>query len=120
MAMKVEIPENFKPKELEPLKKKEGRDIRFWVYSENGEGKTYDSATAKEVSEFAKALDKDHLLAEENHMGLLPAKALALDLGLKVAIIRTRNLFGGPEVWENMPEWQRASRIFKKKDKNDK
>jgi hypothetical protein len=116
MTLKVKIPEDYQPEEFKSLKTKEDRDTQFWVYSQNGKAKVYKQASAIETFEFVKSLDDRNPIQDSSQLELMPTKALALDLGLQAAMLRTRNLFGGPEFWESMPEWQRANRIFRKKE----
>ena len=118
--LKVKIPKDFKPIKVDPPKKEEdtSSDAQWWVYDENGNGKKYGAATSDEVLTFAKGIFEDFPLKNVERLGLRVSRGAALDICLGVAINRHRNLFGGPELWDQLESWQRIDKLTKKEDKS--
>jgi hypothetical protein len=119
MGLRVEIPEDFKPVEPNNLKEFEERDVQYWIYTNDGTAKKYKDATAEETYEFIESLS-DHIpVKDSSRLGLMVIKAAVTDIVLNIAIFYHRNLFGGPEYWESLEEWQRISTVIKKDNEKE-
>lgn len=115
--MKVKLPEDFKPTQVKaPKGEEETPDSQWWIYTEDGTGKKYGEATKEEVFQFAKGMFADFPMKDASRLGLRVARSAILDVCLGVAIHQHRNLFGGPELWENLEDWERAPLLKKKED----
>lgn len=121
MGLKTELPEDFKPSEFIPLKdKRDLPDSQWWIGTKEGGTKKYGEATPEEVLWFAKRMFKDLRLEDGSKLTLRVAKGAVLDICLNIAMYRYRNLFGGPELWDNLEDWERTSKLAKKeKEEND-
>lgn len=118
MTLLVKVPKEHIPNKVNLFK--ENPDVQYWVYLSNGTSKKYGEASAKEAFEWTKSLFQELPLKDCSSLKLMVAKSAILDICIDAAIIRNRNLFGGPEIWNNIPEWQRVSKIFKTKEKEEK
>lgn len=120
MALKIELPKDFKPSEVESLKKEDRVDTMYWVYPKDSAPKKYGDASAEETYQWAKILFEEFPLKDSSKLDLMVIKSTVLDLCLGAAIFQYRNLFGGPELWDTFDEWERASKLTgKDKKKND-
>jgi len=116
--LRVEIPEGYEPEVIEPWKGEDrGPEVMYWVYNKEGAAKSYLNADAKEVCEWAQELHKMPRFHDHNLFSLALPKAKLLDVALMLSIIKSRNLFGGPEFWDELPEWQRMKKLEKKEQK---
>jgi len=115
----IESLRDREPEVLEPEKMESGSDAMYWIYRQDGSAVKYVDATALEACEFAQELFKMPTFHNPEIFSLLYPRAKLLDLAMLGAQLRFRNLFGGPEYWEQMPEWQRMKRL-QEKEKEEK
>lgn len=120
MGLKTKIPKDFKPSEPAFVKRDHKPDVQYWVGIKDGTTKKYSKATQDEVYDWVKLLFKKIPIEDGYKLGLMTAKASLIDVSLSVAISQYRNLFGGPEFWESLDDWQRAGKIKGKEKKKNK
>jgi hypothetical protein len=114
MPLRLKIPEDFAPVEVHAWKKEgERAKVKYWVYP-NGQAKSYLDCSAEEAAEWANSIFQSPILQAKAFYGLAPTKAILFDLVLALSSVKHRNLFGGPELWEQIPEWQRMKRLQEK------
>ncbi len=115
--MKFKIPKDWKPSEVSfPKKSKNDGYAHWWVYLSNGSAKSYKEASGKEAYEFAKSLFDKIPIKNSSVLDLMITRSVVLDNYLDIAIAKSRDLFGGAEFWNSLDNWERASKIFKKKE----
>ena len=122
--MKTIIPNDFQsisPEILDSFLDEYLDKFNYWIHLKNGKSKKYTEATNEEMNDYITSIGALNL-KDDIQIGLSTVKIALLDATYLYQIAKYRDLFGGPAMWDNMPEWQRASRLFEKekKDKNGK
>lgn len=120
MALKLRLPEDFQPGEITHLKESKGQtpDTQWWIATKEGTHKKYGEASPDEILWFAKEMFGELPLEDSSRLNLRVVKSTILDICLGIAIHKHRNLFGGPELWESLEDWQRADKLVEKEDKS--
>ncbi len=107
MNLKVKLPEGFEPVDTNQFKLNKLQSRKYWIYVD-GKKKRYQDITNDEFLEWVKLLFPKMANVKKAGSDLAFTRSKILDICLDALTAKHRKLFGGPEYWDDLPDWKRT------------